>query len=121
MPAPMPRSSPSWNRPIRFEGEWVEFPKYTDACYEDPSWGMNKDMAYDCGKPSGWIKKVGWKEGEKKWPCAYEAVRNFKIDNPTMGDMIGKVDLDGREVDDVVAEWMAANEATWKGWIACAM
>ena len=39
----------------KYDGEWIEFPEYTDACYEDPSWGINKDMAYDCGKPFGWI------------------------------------------------------------------
>ncbi len=110
--------TPHW-APIKFEGEWVEFPKYTDECYDDPSWGMNPDMAYDCGKPRGWIKKVGWTAGEDKWPCAYEAVRNFKIDNQSMGEMIGQVDLDGREVDEVVDEWIANNESVWKEWIAC--
>ena len=68
--------TPHW-APIKFEGEWVEFPEYEDACYQDPSWGVNPDMTYDCGKPHGWIKKVGWKGGEEKWPCAYEAIRAF--------------------------------------------
>ena len=110
--------TPHW-APIKFEGEWVEFPRYTDACYDDPAWGGNPDMAYDCGKPRGWIKKVGWKDGAQKWPCAYEAVRNFKIDNQSMGEMIGRVDLDGASVDDVVADWVAKNEGTWQEWIAC--
>jgi glycine betaine/proline transport system substrate-binding protein len=77
-------------------------------------------MAYDCGKPHGWIKKVGWKAGEEKWPCAYEAIRAFKIDNPTMGSLIAKVDLDGGEVSAVVQEWLDANQDTWKPWTACA-
>lgn len=111
--------APHWAT-VKFEGEWVEFPEYTDECYEDPSWGSNPDMAYDCGKPFGWIKKVGWKEGEKKWPCAYEAVRNFKIDNDTMGALIVEVDLEKKELDDVVRAWIDANESTWKPWIACA-
>ena len=111
--------APHW-APIKFEGEWVEFPEYTDECYEDPSWGMNKDMAYDCGKPFGWIKKVGWKAGEDKWPCAYETVRNFRIDNDSIGAMIGEVDLDGKSVDDVVEAWIEANRSTWKEWGACA-
>ena len=81
---------------------------------------MNKDMADDCGKPFGWIKKVGWKDGEAKWPCAYETVRNFRINNDTIGAMIGEVDLDGKSVDDVVEAWIKANESTWKKWGACA-
>ena len=66
---------------------------------------MNPDKAYDCGKPRGWIKKVGWKGGEEKWPGAYRAVRNFKITNQEMGEMVGRVDLDGKSVDEVVAAW----------------
>ena len=108
--------APHW-AVAKYDGEWVEFPEYTDACYEDPSWGMNKDMAYDCGKPFGWIKKVGWKAGEKKWPGAYRAVRNFKIDNAQMSQMIVEVDLEGKSVDETVAKWMRENESTWKGWI----
>jgi len=111
--------TPHW-APIKFEGEWVEFPPYSDECYENPAWGGNPDMAYDCGKPSGWIKKVGWKDGEQKWACAYDAVRNFKIDNQSMGEMIVLVDLEGKEVDEVVSQWIADNQSTWKPWIACA-
>jgi glycine betaine/proline transport system substrate-binding protein len=80
---------------------------------------MNPDLAYDCGKPRGWIKKVGWKDGEKKWPCAYKAVRKFRVDNATMGNMVGEVDLKGRPVDEVVEEWVSKNKDTWKKWTEC--
>ena len=110
--------TPHW-APIKFEGEWVEFPTYTDACYNDPSWGGNPDLAYDCGKPFGWIKKVGWKDGEQKWPCAYQATRKFQIDNKAMGEMIIAVDLEGKSVDETVEAWIDRNEAVWKEWAAC--
>jgi len=29
-----------------------------------------------------------------------------------------RVDLNGKSVEEVVAAWMADNEATWKAWIA---
>jgi hypothetical protein len=74
------------------------------------------DMAYDCGKPRGWIKAVAWAGGEKKWPKAYEAIRRFTMDNETMGNLIVQVDLENREVDQVVQEWLEQNEATWKPW-----
>lgn len=108
--------APHW-AVAKFEGEFVEFPTYTDACYNDPSWGINPDMAYDCGKPFGWIKKVGWKGGENKWPGAYKAVRAFNVDNAEMSAMVGEVDLNGRSVDDVVAEWMSNNKDRWSSWI----
>ena len=107
--------APHW-AVAKFEGEWVEFPEYTDECYNDPKWGMNPDKAYDCGKPFGWIKKVGWKGGEAKWPAAYKAIRNFQIKNDEMSALIVDVDLNGREVDEVVAEWVEKNETRWKAW-----
>jgi len=110
--------TPHW-APIKYKGEWVNFPRYTEACYDDPSWGGNSGMAYDCGKPRGWIKKVGWKGGESKWPCAYQAVRNFKITNQDMGTMVGEVDLDGKKVDDVVEAWLTDNKDTWQAWTQC--
>jgi glycine betaine/proline transport system substrate-binding protein len=110
--------TPHW-APIKFEGEWVEFPPYSEECYEDPSVGPNPDMAYDCGKPRGWIKAVGWAGGEETWPCAYQAVRNFTIDNETMGNLIAAVDLEGGEVADVVQGWLDENQDTWQGWTAC--
>ncbi len=110
--------TPHW-APIKYKGEWVNFPRYTEECYNDPKWGINPNLAYDCGKPRGWIKKVGWKGGEQKWPCAYRAVRNFKITNQEMGEMVGAVDLDGRELDEVVSQWIKDNEGSWKPWTQC--
>jgi glycine betaine/proline transport system substrate-binding protein len=60
---------------------------------------------------------VGWAGLKDKWPGAYKALEAFTIDNNDMGQMITKVDLDGKKVEEVVAEWMAANEARWSGWI----
>jgi glycine betaine/proline transport system substrate-binding protein len=108
--------TPHW-APIKYEGAWIQFPEYEDACYSDPEWGLKPDATHDCGKPHGWIKKVGWAGGAEKWPAAYAAIRKFKIDNKTMGELIAKVDLEGQKVEDVVAGWMKDNEATWKGWI----
>ncbi len=110
--------TPHW-APIKFAGEFVEFPPYSDECYSDKSVGLNPNMAYDCGKPRGWIKKVGWKGGEDKWPCAYHAIRHFTIDNQAMGTMVGEVDLDGKSVDEVVEAWLNANVATWSEWTQC--
>ena len=110
--------TPHW-APIKFEGEFVEFPPYSDECYNDPKVGLNANEAYDCGKPRGWIKKVGWKGGKEKWPCAYQAIQNFKTDNQTIGTMVGEVDLDGKKMEDVVETWLKANESTWKAWTQC--
>lgn len=108
--------APHW-APIKFDGEWVEFPPYTAACYDDPSWGGNPDMAYDCGKPRGPIWKVSWAGVKDKWPGAYSAIKAFNVTNDEMGAMVAAVDLDGKDLDAVVAEWVANNESDWKAWI----
>jgi glycine betaine/proline transport system substrate-binding protein len=110
---------PHW-APSVFEGEFVEFPKYEAACYEDPAWGVNPNGLYDCGKPEGWIKKMAWAEGEAKWPCAYEIVRNFTMDGDEVGQLVYKVDVDGMSVEDVALEWAQANEEKWRSWATCA-
>jgi glycine betaine/proline transport system substrate-binding protein len=108
--------TPHW-APIKYEGEWVEFPPYTPECYNDPAWGVNPDMAYDCAKPRGPIWKVAWAGVKDKWPGAYKAIKAFHVENEEMGQMIAAIDLEGRKLEEVVAEWLAANEARWQEWI----
>ena len=107
--------APHWV-PIKYDGEWIEFPEYTDECYNDPSWGVNPDKAYDCGKPFGWIKKVAWAGLKDKWPGAYKAVKAFHIENDAIGELIARVDLENQKVETVVKDWMQNNPETWKSW-----
>lgn len=107
--------APHWV-PIKFDGEWIEFPEYTDECYDDPTWGVNPDKAYDCGKPYGWIKKVAWAGLKNKWPGAYRAIKAFHIENETIGKLIAEVDLEGRKVKDVAADWVQNNQDVWSSW-----
>ena len=108
--------APHW-APSKYEGEWVEFPKYTAECYSDAKWGSNKDAKYDCGKPRGPIWKVTWSGVKEKWAGAYSAIEKFTVNNAEMGAMVGAVDLDGKKVDDVVADWISKNESRWKTWL----
>jgi glycine betaine/proline transport system substrate-binding protein len=108
--------APHW-APVKYEGEWVEFPKYEPACYSDPAWGTNTSAAYDCGKPRGPIWKVAWSGVKDKWAGAHKAIQKFNVSNEEMGAMVSAVDLDGKEVDAVVADWVAKNEGRWKTWI----
>ena len=43
-------------------------------------------------------------------------MRNFTLTNQEMGEMVGRVDLDGMSVDEVVAAWMDANKDRWMAW-----
>ena len=108
--------APHW-APSKFDGEFVEFPAYTSECYNDPSWGINPNSAYDCGKPRGPIWKVASSQLKDKWPGAYNAVEAFTISNDEMGQMVAAVDLDGNSVEAVVADWMDNNKSRWQSWI----
>lgn len=108
--------SPHW-APAKYDGKFVEFPPYSAECYNDASVGMNADAAYDCGKPTGPIWKVGWKGVAEKWPGAAAAIGKFNISNADMGALVSKVDLDGVSIDDAVAGWLDANKAAWSAWI----
>jgi len=107
--------SPHW-APAKYEGEWVEFPEYTPECYTDAAWGENPDAQYDCGKPFGDIWKYAWAGMKETWPVAYKVAKDYTIDTDELNKMSGAVDLDGRTMEEVAAEWIDANEATWRGW-----
>jgi glycine betaine/proline transport system substrate-binding protein len=109
--------APHW-APAKYAGDWVQFPAYTPECYADPAWGSNPAATHDCGKPTGPIWKVASSVLGEKWPGAKAAVEKFSITNDEMGAMITAADLDGKPVSEVVAGWMAANEARWSTWIA---
>ena len=102
----------------KFEGEFVDFPEYEDACLKDPKWGSNPDAVYDCGAPKkGWLKKAGWKEGEAKWPMAYQLFRNINFTNPQIAAAAAMVDVEGMSPEEAAAKWIADNEATWSAWV----
>lgn len=106
---------PHW-APIKYKGEFVEFPKYTKECYDDPTWGINKEMKYDCAKPTGPIYKAAWAGMKDKWPGAYKILKAYQMDNATIGGLAERVDVGGEKVEDVAADWVAKNEAVWKPW-----
>ena len=53
----------------------------------------------------------------KDHPEVAQFITNMHLTNEQQAGMLLEVDIKGREVIDVVREWMAANEDTWKGWI----
>ena len=99
--------TPHW-APILYEGEFVNFPPYTDDCY--------KNERYDCGKPHGPIWKAVWSGVAEKWPTAYGAIKNFQITNDEMSGLIKRVDVDKEPLEAVVSSWLDTNEARWQHW-----
>lgn len=110
--------SPHW-APAKYDGEFVEFPPFEQACYDDPAWGSNPDLAYDCDKPRGPIVKAAAAGALEDWPCAMETIRNATLTNDEYGALWAQVDLEGMEVEEVVQGWLDANAERWKEWQAC--
>lgn len=102
--------------PTLYPGEFVKWPDYDDACYNDPKWGMSPDKAYDCARPKGRMWKTAWAGGEKIWPKAYDVWRKMKLDSKTVGDLVFKSDVDGVPTEQVAEQWIEENEAVWKPW-----
>lgn len=107
--------APHW-APAKYDGKFVQFPPYSAECYNDASVGMNPDAAYDCGKPTGPIWKVGWSGLADKWPGAAKIIQNYTLSNEDMGALVSSIDLDGEKMSAVANKWVAANEATWSTW-----
>ena len=102
-----------------YEGDFIEFPLFEDACRTDPSWGINSELTHDCGNPAdGYLKTGVGEHFPEKWPTAAAIVQRMDFTNPMLAAMAAAVDVDGKEPSEAATEWLAANEDLWQGWIA---
>ena len=135
MPAPTPPCSPSSNSayqrkapillwiysphwaPAKYEGEWVEFPEYTPDCYTDPAWGMNPDMAYDCGKPHRRDLEIclGRHEGQVAGRLQGRQELPARRGRDERADLARSIST-ARALEEVAAAWVAANQDKIKKW-----
>lgn len=97
-----------------YDVQFVDLPVGNDACFNDPAWGPNPNAVNDCDFAPSRIFKAAWSGTQDTWPAAYEILSNYTLAVGDQQPMMGAVDVDGRAVEEVVAEWMAANEAKWK-------
>ncbi len=97
-----------------YDVKFVELPVGNEECFTDPAWGSNPNAVNDCDFAPSRIFKAGWSGIADKWPAAHEILSNYQLAVSDQQPMMGAVDVDGGSVEEVVAAWMAANEATWK-------
>ena len=78
---------------------------------------MNPDKTYDCDwDGTAATDKVAWIGLKDKWPGAYKMLQAYQLTNAAQAAMMRAVDVDGRDIEDVITEWLDANESTWKAW-----
>ena len=101
---------------------WVTgMPEWASACETEPSWGENKDAVHDCGFVLPAVTKVVSKDFGSTWPAALKFVKVYQVDAKQQAKMMFAIDQSGEKLEDVVAAWVADNEATWKPWMDGAM
>jgi glycine betaine/proline transport system substrate-binding protein len=96
-----------------YDVRFVELPAGEEACFSDPAWGPNPNAINDCDFAKSRIFKAGWPGLKEQWPAAHEILVNYKLAVADQQPMMGAVDVDGRDVEDVVASWMGANKDAW--------
>ena len=99
-----------------YDGKFIEFPEYDEACQTDASWGINKEKTYDCGNPKGGYLKIGMStKFQEENPEAFDIVKQIDFTNLDIAVMAKLVDVDGMEPEEAADKWMADNEQ-WKEW-----
>ena len=91
----------------------VEWDKATEDCESNDS----QKRGDACGFAQASIKKIVNKDFADEYPDAYAFIEKFTLDNAIQNALIKKVDEDGMDVEDAVAEWLDGNEKTWKAWM----
>lgn len=98
--------TPNWTD-ARVEGSFIEFPEFEPECLSEPSWGINKSITHDCGYiKSGWIKKIAVRGAEQTWPCAYQILQNFTLNNVMIGEAAALVVKDGLDEATAASNWL---------------
>ncbi len=108
--------SPNWLQ-LKYPGTFVEFPKWSRECEQDPSWGINPDLSYDCGNPqSGWLKKIVHADFYSASPCAVAVLKKISFDDKALENFFLQAQ-EGKNTIAIAEEWLSLNPATWKQWI----
>lgn len=108
-----------WQPHWLFAEEELNWVKWDDAeveCVEES--GQSRGNA--CGFEQASINKIANKDVAEKWPGAYALFETMSIDNDTQNALMLEIDQKGRDLDVVIDEWLAANEATWAPWVETA-
>jgi len=83
----------------------LELPPFTADAW--PATGWAEDIPYNYGRP----------DLIDTDPAAAKLIINSSLSNEVQAAMILAIDVDGRDIDEVVQEWVDANEAVWRKWL----
>lgn len=83
----------------------VKLPPFDADKWPATNWAQ--DLTYNYGSP----------KLEKEHPEIAQLIKNQDLTNDMQAGMIYEIDVKKRDMDEVVEEWMAANESVWRKWM----
>ncbi len=66
------------------------------------------------------VDKIVWSGFAKKWPAAYEFLKQFTVDASDQQKMMLAVDKKGEDLDKVTKAWIDQHPEVWQPWIKAA-
>jgi len=73
--------SPNWTD-IDNAGKFIEFPEHAPECSNKPEWGLNPELADDCGNmKNGWLKKAAAPSLATSHPCVSKLIELVNFTN----------------------------------------
>jgi glycine betaine/proline transport system substrate-binding protein len=92
--------------------KWVEWNPAEGECIEE---AQVRETA--CGFAQAHVNKIASNNFAMTWLKGAALVEKITLTNAEQNAMINEIDQKGRPVEEVVAEWLAANEAKWTTWM----
>ncbi len=89
----------------------IALPAYSKECYADPA-------KIACDYPEDVLFKAISAKLETKDAAVVAFLKKFSLSTEDQLSMLPTVEIDKKPVADVAAEWITANEAKWKAWLA---
>ena len=75
-----------------------------------PATGWAEDVTFNYGNPESMAS-------DGKNADAAHLLSNMNLSNAEQAKMVLAVDVEGRDIEEVVGEWLDANEAIWRKWL----
>lgn len=83
----------------------LTLPAYDEAKWPATTWA--EDATFNMANPSMLTEHAD----------AAKLIGNSRLSNVEQAGMILAIDVDGKDIDDVVHDWLAKNESVWKAWM----
>jgi len=107
---------PHWIH-AQYDMQRVYLPEYEEGCLEDPALGPNPDVAWDCDWAGAEIWKVANPALEDSHPGAWGLIDAYSITNAEQAQMMSEIDDKGRDLIEVVNEWLDNNPDKVQAWM----